>query len=36
MYELGDIGLECIDEFNYKDFKFTKTYMRKCVTGEIS
>ena len=36
MYELGHMGLECIDEFDYKDFKFTKTYMRKCVTGEIS
>lgn len=35
MYEKGYSTLECVREFDYKPFKFTKTYMRKCVTGEI-
>ena len=35
MYELGYLSLECDSEYDYKSFKFTKTYMRKCVTGEI-
>ena len=35
MYEKSYSTLECDREFDYKPFKFTKTYMRKCVTGEI-
>lgn len=35
MYEKGYLGLECDREFDHKTFKFSKTYMRKCATGEI-
>tara|TARA_R100001086_G_scaffold160621_1_gene86367 strand:- start:305 stop:559 length:255 start_codon:yes stop_codon:yes gene_type:complete len=35
MFEKGYSSLECLRTFDYRPFKFTKTYMRKCVTGEI-
>lgn len=36
MYETGYSPLECQEEFEYLTFKFSKNYMRKCVTGEVS
>jgi len=34
MYETGYSCLECMEDFEYKNFKFSKAHMRKCVTGE--
>ena len=35
LYDKTDMYGECIDGFCRKDFKWNKTYMRKCVTGEV-
>ena len=34
MYETGYSCLECLEDFEYKNFKFSKAHMRKCITGE--
>lgn len=36
LYCLTDMYAECQDCFSYKDFKWTKDYMRKCITGEVN
>lgn len=36
LYYLPDIYAECQDVFSAQKFKWSKAYMRKCITGEIN
>ena len=35
LYDKTDMYGESIDGFCRKEFKWNKTYMRKCITGEV-
>lgn len=36
LYDLTDMYGECIDSYDLKSFNWTKDYLRKLITGEIS